>query len=86
MKSLEALKNIKREAGMPYFSTLYDIDMWHEDFETIKADLEVLEIIKKNTYRRDYNSLEPSITFIVPSWLSKEEFNKVKQWLEENEE
>ena len=39
MKSLEALKNNKREAGVPYFSTLYDIDMWKEDFEIIKQDL-----------------------------------------------
>ena len=35
-KGLEALKNIKREAGTPYFSTLYDIDMWKEDFATVE--------------------------------------------------
>jgi hypothetical protein len=80
MKSLEIIKRKINE--------IYGFDdKWEEveELETIKQDLEVLEIIRKNTYRRDYNSLEPSITFIVPSWLSKEDFNKVKQWLEENE-
>ena len=35
-KGLKALENIKREAGMPYFSTLYDIDMCREDFATVE--------------------------------------------------
>ena len=46
-KELEALENIKREADIPYFSSLYDIDMWREDFATIETALKVLEIIKK---------------------------------------
>ena len=45
-KGLEALKNIKREAETPYFSTLYDIDMWRDDFATIEKELNALEIIK----------------------------------------
>ena len=45
-KELEALENIKREAGIPYFSTLYDIDMWREDFKTVEKSLKALEIIK----------------------------------------
>lgn len=44
---LKALENIKREAGTPYFSTLYDIDMWREDFATIENTLKALEIIKE---------------------------------------
>jgi hypothetical protein len=43
MESQEALKRIRREAGFPYFSTLYDIDMWREDFKTIERDLDKLE-------------------------------------------
>lgn len=43
MESKEALKRIRREAGTPYFSTLYDIDMWREDFKTIERDLDKLE-------------------------------------------
>ena len=46
-KGLAALENIKREAGTPYFSTLYDIDDWKEDFKIIEKELKALEIIKK---------------------------------------
>lgn len=46
-KELKALENIKREAGIPYFSTLYDIDMWREDFKTVETALKALEVIKK---------------------------------------
>ena len=45
-EGLEALKNIKREAGFPYFSTFYDADMWREDFATVEKELKALEIIK----------------------------------------
>ena len=44
---LKALKNIKREAGIPYFSTLYDIDMWREDFEIVETALQRLYIQEK---------------------------------------
>ena len=39
-KGQESLENIKREAGTPYFSTLYDIDMWREDFATVEKELQ----------------------------------------------
>ena len=45
-KGLDALENIKREVDVPYFSTLYDIDMWVEDITTIEKELKALEIIK----------------------------------------
>ena len=47
-KELEALANVKREAGTPYFSALYDIDMWNEDWVTIEKALKAFEIIRKN--------------------------------------
>lgn len=47
-KELEALERIKREAGIPYFSSLYDIDMQKEDFETIETALKRLENYEKN--------------------------------------
>ena len=47
MKELETLTRIRREAGMPYFSALYDKDMWDEDFRTIAKALQVLKIIKR---------------------------------------
>lgn len=45
-EGLKALENIKREAGIPYFSTLYDIDMWREDFATIEKELKENERLK----------------------------------------
>lgn len=99
MKSLEALKNIRREAGFPYFSTLYDIDMWNEDFETIRKSLEVLEIIRKKNV--NINRLKTVIRLVKEGIfkieealklynfhednLTLEELLKLKQWLEENE-
>lgn len=47
MESLKALENIRREAGFPYFSTLYDIDMWREDFAIVEKHLKALEILMK---------------------------------------
>lgn len=48
MTSLEALENIKREAGTPYFSSLYDIDDWKQDFATVRKTLMAFEILKKH--------------------------------------
>ena len=42
-KYQEALNNIKKEAGTPYFSSLYDIDDWKEDFKTLQ------ELVDKET-------------------------------------
>ena len=42
-KGLEALENIRKEAGTPYFSSLYDIDMWREDFATVEKELKALD-------------------------------------------
>lgn len=47
-KELETLERIKREATTPYFSALYDIDMWKKDFQTIEITLKALEIIKEH--------------------------------------
>ena len=35
-KYLEAFKNVKEEAGTPYFSSLYDIDDWRKDLQTLE--------------------------------------------------
>ena len=43
---LKAWENIRREVGIPYFSTLYDIDMWREDIGIVDTTLKVNEIIK----------------------------------------
>ena len=85
MSSIEALERIKskykgclvKEAHNLPFSSDINIEnieeYWHienkNDFSKIKEDLEILEILKKNT-------------IIIKD---KEEFNKVKNWLEEND-
>lgn len=70
-KELEALFRIKREAGIPYFSSLYDIDMWKEDFKIIEKSLETLKRIRKLPYEMHNNVI----------WLiceSTEEAEKIK--------
>lgn len=46
-KGLKALKNIKEEAGTPYFSSLYDIDDWRKDFDIVGRHLKAFEIIDR---------------------------------------
>lgn len=50
IEELEAFNRIKREAGIPYFSSLYDIDMWREDLKTVETVLKAFEIIKTNLF------------------------------------
>ena len=91
-KELEALKNIKREAGTPYFSTLYDIDMWHEDFATVENALkdkekqdEILQIIKEKSVNvwwlgtcENINDYNFSRFSGVP--LTQQEFDLLKEY------
>lgn len=94
MTSKKALERIKREVGTPYFSTLYDIDMWREDFKTVEKDLELLELIKEkavNVARLNYaihkeeEGLEYYNSFAIIEGfdeLTKEEYKLLKEWLE----
>ena len=55
LEALEALENIKREAGTPYFSSLYDIDDWKDDFHTIDDGLVCCAIPYEKLYEtREY--------------------------------
>jgi hypothetical protein len=70
-----------------------------EDAEKIKADLEVLEILKKVVFKKyemfyfvsDYGLIDRGFWVSDKSHectefeLDEEEYNKVKQWLEKNE-
>lgn len=85
MTSLEALKRIKRKYKYLIVKEVHRSthmsninignieEYWHsennDDFSKIKKDLEILEILKNST-------------IIIKD---KEEFNKVKNWLEEND-
>ena len=70
-------KFINETLNAPYFSSLYDIDMWREDKEELIRDLEVLEILK---YGILYVSEEERLTF--SPIISKEEKQIIKEWLE----
>ena len=75
MKSLEIVNEVLNDNDYGIIGT--------EELQQIKQDLEVLEILKKYLFIEKY----------VDSWFEidlyekeqKEDFNKVKQWLEENE-
>ena len=79
-KELEALENIKREAGLPYFSSLYDIDMWREDFKTVETALKILEYLKELC-------LDGKDQYGKGSWgwveFDLEEHPKLKEWLKD---
>jgi hypothetical protein len=70
MKSLEIVNEVLEEND---FGILGE-----EELEQIKADLEVLEIFKNRIVDKE------TYYVIGVSDYSKEDFNKVKQWLEEN--
>lgn len=46
IKGLEAFNNILCEGDYRYFSSLYDIDMFRQDVDTVKRELQALEILK----------------------------------------
>ena len=60
-----------------YGITLFDIDQ-------IKQDLEVLEILKKHIYLRRFENINRNEVMISPL-ISENERDKIKQWLEVNE-
>lgn len=86
-KGLEALKNIKSEAGTPYFSTLYDIDMWREDFAIVENELKALEIIRKyisinRAFKNLANKESVNLTLIeIKALIPDEEYNLLKEIL-----
>ena len=85
MKSLEIvneyIKDIKnskvdRDDGLTEFALLH-----LDEMETIKTELEVLEILKKYVYYIDHTIKLKSISKSVYNF----DYEKLKQWLEENE-
>ena len=89
-KELTALENIKRESGTLYFSTLYDIDMWREDFKTVETALKALEIIKKELCLSvksglgEDGNIERYLVFanLMMKKIDQEEFDLLKEVLE----
>lgn len=77
MKSLEIVNEVLGE------------DDWgilgREELEQIKQYLEVLEILKNKTNYMLEDEVDRFEIFSLDEKIRKEDFNKVKQWLEENE-
>lgn len=98
MTKEQFLKFLEETEHKPYFSTLYDLDMWKEDKRNIEKDLEVLEILKGKKVNIPYlHSLfeqedDETIVWYYNLGLEKEEprmkkitiddFYKIKEWLE----
>ena len=90
MKSLEIVNKLIIQSKRGMF-----IDNNEEELETIKQDLEILEILRrkevdinKELNKRDYQSyLKKAVNYRSEMILTREEFHKLKQWLwlEENE-
>ena len=71
--------------GCPYRNISND---YCEEFETIKKDLEVLEIIKKwsfiqENYKDGYGTFTQFLCNIHTIGMKKD-FNKIKEWLEDD--
>lgn len=94
MKSLEILEHIKNAPSFMggddrYKNNIQSHWVFLEDIETIKQDLEVLEILKEHLVLipTGTNKEQLFIASDITNYLSekdKEDFHKVKQWLEEN--
>lgn len=87
-KSIEALNRIEtiapfnRENKPNYYSQFMQSETpFYEDFDLVKKDLEVLEILKKH-YNKDslIKSLNSFISFHI--YKDDKDFNKIKEWLE----
>lgn len=79
MKSLEIVSEVLEEND---YGILGD-----DELNQIKADLEVLEILRKCMIRGSiiYNDLSKLYEFEMYEMFNEETSNKLKKWLEENE-
>ena len=86
MKSLEYVKKIREDLNQCFrhwnpATMNNDNDFYHNEWEKIQQDLEVLEIIKESHLGND----DIFIRFLIASYMDIDKYNKVKQWLEDNE-
>ena len=81
MKSLEIVNETLKKGDIVTVVTKDYYLVTEEKLETIKQDLEVLEIIRKSHLGDD----DIFIRFLIASYMDIDEYNKIKQWLEENE-
>ena len=69
MNSRESLNNIKKL----FIGSSINLA---QQFEIIEKDLEILEILKRNIYVAD------NTIYATPNELEKDEYNKLKEWYE----
>ena len=86
MKSLEIVNEKMQQINTPTkYCAGININLF--ELEQIKQDLEVLEILRNNLYYWYGNAGKPitEIHTFLNDYNKPKEFNKVKQWLEANE-
>ena len=83
-------KFINETLNAPYFSTLYDRDMWEDDKQELIRDIEILEILRKYIVEQNkwayFDEATNNITTLqIISMIDlrpdNEDFEKVKEWL-----
>lgn len=85
MTSKEALTKLYIQLHKRKRRTKKEIIDGHEQYEKIYEDLKILEIIKKHY---DKNSLFVTMGTALSFWIDKSDpdFEKVKEWLEDEKE
>ena len=98
MKSLEIVNDLiwKTQRKYDYVDLKKDKNQIEKELEEINSefsklnqiqqDLEVLEILRKHLEIIEYLGMKNIETYGLTTIKNKEDFNKLKQWLEENEE
>ena len=88
MTTEELKKFITETRNAPYFSTLYDLDMWKDDREKLELDQKLLEFFKSrfkfeltsfegiNQLHLKFNNGSSRIVMC----LSPEEYKPIKEW------
>lgn len=96
MKSLEIVKDLiwKTQKQFDYVDFNQDHNQLEKELgkinsefrklQQIKQDLEVLEILRKHLEIVEYLGMKAIETYGLTTIKNKEDFNKLKQWLEEN--
>lgn len=88
-KSIEALNRIEtiapfnRENKPNYYSQFMQSETpFYEDFDLVKKDLEVLEILKNESDNKRIIIKDGIASFHLDMILTTDNYNKIKEWLE----
>lgn len=88
-KSIEALNRIEtiapfnRENKPNYYSQFMQSETpFYEDFDLVKKDLKVLEILKNESDNKRIIIKDGIASFHLDMILTTDNYNKIKEWLE----